>query len=98
MVIGPDKVGTEVRLDAIEAAIAKSVEGLIDEKLSLEPKGKSQYSLTIAVKGRLSNNVIAAIKTLYLDNKWKEVTMETAGHTQWDTPDDPYVYSVTLKA
>lgn len=96
MAIGPEQIGTGIKLDEMEQKIANCTDKKIEEKLLLEEKGKRRYKINIVVENRLSDNVITAVKNKYHDVNWKEVLIAREEHMQSDVPDGPFTYVVQL--
>lgn len=98
MAIGPEKVGKKIELNEIDEAKANDLDRNIEKKLSLSEEGKDSYVFHIEIGERLKEDIVNTVKRRYLKQNWKEVYISTEGHTQWDTADDPFVYTVKLKA
>ena len=98
MAIRPGQVGQEIKLNEIDEAMANDLDRNIEKKLSLSEEGKDLYVFDIEIKGRLNGDIIKTVERRYLEQNWKEVRIDTKGHTQWDSASDPFVYTVKLKA
>lgn len=98
MAIGPSQVGEGIKLSEIDEAKANALDNYIEENLSSSEKGKDSYVFYIEIGERLNEDIVNTVKRRYLKQNWKEVCIDTEGHTQWNLADDPYAYAVKLKA
>ncbi|MCK4800254.1 hypothetical protein KAS31_04725 [Candidatus Parcubacteria bacterium] len=98
MAIGPDQVGKKIELNEIDEAKANDLDDRIEKKLSSSEEGKDSYIFYIEIGERLSEDIVKTVKRRYLKLNWKEVCIDTEGHTQFDSGDEPFIYTVELKA